>query len=98
MKKHTSLVAALLLFSTMFWGVAAVKADETIVKVPVDLTSYCHIKFPPMREDTLSWEQPVLDTTAGDIIDFYGPCDYDPLGREEVWRQKQELYREFYSD
>ena len=66
--------------------------------VPVDFTSYCHMKFPPIREDTLSWEQPVLDTTAGDIIDFYGPCDYDPLGREDVWRQKQELYREVHSD
>ena len=98
MKKGTPLIAALLLSSTMFWGVARSEADETIVKIPVDITSYCHMQFPPIREDTLSWEQPVLDTTAGNIIDFYGPCDYDPLGRDEVQRQKRDRFSVLYSD
>ena len=31
---------------------------------------------------------------SGDIIDFYGPCDYDPLGKEAVLRQRAELVRE----
>ena len=98
MKKSTSLIATLLLSSTMLWGVASVNADETIVKVPVDFTSYCHMQFPPIREATLSWERPVLDTTAGNIIDFYGPCDHDPLGREEVRRQNSERLSVIYSD
>jgi hypothetical protein len=47
-----------------------------------------------MREDTLSWNRPVLkDPSEGDIVDFYGPCDYDPLGKEEIARQKRDVQR-----
>jgi len=42
-----------------------------------------------MRADTLSWAQPVLDESAGNIIDFYGPCDYDPTGAEEIRIQRR---------
>jgi hypothetical protein len=82
----------------MLWGVASVKADETIVKVPADITSYCHMQFPPIREDTLSWERPVLDSTSGNIIDFYGPCDHDPLGLDEVRSQRRERFGVLYSE
>jgi hypothetical protein len=34
------------------------------------------------------------DPIEGDIIDFYGPCDYDPLGRAEVLRQKADARRQ----
>jgi hypothetical protein len=27
---------------------------------------------------------------TGDIVDFYGPCDHDPLGKDEVSSQKEE--------
>ena len=38
--------------------------------------SYCHLKFPAIREETLSSDHPVLlDPSDGDIIDYYGPCD-----------------------
>ena len=50
------------------------------------------MKFPPMREDTLSWAQPVLDENAGNIIDFYGPCDYDPTGAAERTRQSRHRF------
>ena len=50
--------------------------------------SYCHIKFPAIVERTLASARPVLkDATAGDIIDFYGPCSHDPLGKDEVHEQ-----------
>jgi hypothetical protein len=33
------------------------------------------------------------DPSEGDIIDFYGPCDHDPLGRSEVLRQRADARR-----
>jgi hypothetical protein len=54
--------------------------------------NYCHLKFPAIQKRTLYSSRPVLkDVSEGDIVDFYGPCDYDPLGREEVLRQRAEL-------
>jgi len=50
--------------------------------------SYCHIKFPAIVEQTLASTQPVLkDASEGDIIDFYGPCSHDPLGKDEIQSQ-----------
>jgi hypothetical protein len=89
MRKTTALLSNLVLSSTLFWGAAAVNANDVVVKQAADLSAYCHMKFPPMREDTLSWAQPVLDENAGNIIDFYGPCDHDPTGLEERKRQRR---------
>ena len=58
--------------------------------------SYCHMKFPAIEERTLGSNRPVLkDPSEGDIIDFYGPCDHDPLGKEEIQSQKRDLQRRF---
>lgn len=89
MKKSTTILANLALSSTLFWGVPTLEANELVIKHAADASAYCHMKFPPMREDTLSWAQPVLDENAGDIIDFYGPCDHDPTGAEERKRQRR---------
>jgi len=51
-----------------------------------------------MREDTLSWQQPVLDPQAGNIVDFYGPCDYDPTGADEIRAQRRVLLRGDFED
>lgn len=54
--------------------------------------SYCHIKFPAIEERTLGSNRPVLkDPSEGDIIDFYGPCDHDPLGKDEIHAQLLQL-------
>ena len=59
-----------------------VDADEVVRRVPVADTNYCRLWFPAIREDTLFSSQPRLkDSTDGDIIFLYGPCDYDPLGK-----------------
>jgi hypothetical protein len=64
-------------------------AEGVISKVTLS-ENYCHLKFPSIREETLYWDRPVLkDATQGDIIDFYGPCDYDPLGKREIERQRR---------
>src|SRR4029453_4701198 len=97
MKKSVSLLSNLLLSSTLFWAVPAV-ADEMISRVPTDTPHYCHLKFPAMRADTLSWQQPVLDPVAGNIVDFYGPCDYDPTGADEIRAQRRVLLRGDFED
>ena len=64
-------------------------AEKVISKVTLS-ENYCHLKFPAIEEETLWWDRPVLkDPTDGDIIDFYGPCDYDPLGKSEIGRQRR---------
>jgi len=96
MKSNISLLTSLLLSSTLFWSVPSVMGEvvggqEPIVKVPTTDGTYCHMKFPPIREETLSWERPVLDEAAGNIIHFYGPCDYDPTGKDAVEIQRREI-------
>jgi hypothetical protein len=98
MKKSLSLLCNLLLSSALFCVVPSVEAEEMISSVPTDITDYCHLKFPAMREDSLSWERPVLDSVSGNIIDFYGPCDYDPLGVDEIRAQRRVLLHGNFED
>ena len=98
MKKSLSLLPNLLLSSTLFWGVPSAWGEEVILSVPTDTTAYCHLKFPAMRADTLSWEQPVLDATTGNIVDFYGACDYDPVGLDEIRAQRRVILRSNFDD
>jgi hypothetical protein len=98
MKKSLSLLCNLLLSSTLFCGVSSVEAEEMVSSVPTDITDYCHLQFPAMREDSLSWERPVLDSTTGNIIDFYGPCDYDPTGVDEIRAQRRVLLHGNFED
>src|SRR5215468_10245017 len=99
MKKTISLLSTLLLSSILFWSVPSVEANQLIETEVVDLAAgYCHMKFAPMNEATLSWDRPELNADAGKIIDFYGPCDYDPTGPVEVQAQRNRLLRELYGD
>ena len=61
---------------------ALAAAPGVITNATLTPGSYCHLTFPAIREETLSWDRPVLkDPSEGDIIDFYGSCDHDPLGK-----------------
>src|SRR5262245_14679518 len=83
------LLAILLLDSSL-----VLAAESVIYKVPDATGKFCHLRFPAIKEETLSWDRPVLkDPSQGDIIDFYGPCNYDPLGKEEIRRQKDDYER-----
>ena len=98
MKKTISLLSTLLLSSTLFWSVPPVGADELVETEVVEFAGYCHMKFAPISEATLSWDRPELDADAGKIIDFYGPCDYDPTGAAEVRVQRSMLLNSFHGD
>ena len=98
MKKTISLLSTLLLSSALFWGVSPVNANELVETEVVEFSGYCHMKFAPIDEATLAWDRPELNADAGKIIDFYGPCDYDPTGAAEVRTQRAILLRELYGD
>jgi hypothetical protein len=102
MKKTVSLLSNLLLSSMLFWGAPMAYGEELgpgqVVRVPADSGSYCHMKFPPMRQDTLSWTQPILDDSSTAFIDFYGSCAYDPLGKDEINVQRRLQFRGIYGD
>jgi hypothetical protein len=52
--------------------------------------TYCHLRFPAIRPSTLTSDKPRLKpATSKDIIDYYGSCDHDPVGKEEVQNQKE---------
>ena len=109
MKIATSFLAGLLLIGTLGATATAIAADGVIStqKLPPgviykeELTpgSYCHLKFPAIREETLSSDHLVLlYPSDGDIIDYYGPCDEDPLGKDQVHEQKLDNYHNFQRD
>jgi hypothetical protein len=99
MKKTISLLSTtMLLSSILFWSVSRVEANELVESDVADVANYCHMKFAPMSEATLSWDQPEFDTEAVKSIDFYGPCDYDPTGAAEIKAQRSILLREYFGD
>ena len=94
MKIVTSFVGVLLLGASLATSTALGAAPGVISNTVLTPGSYCHLTFPAIREDTLSWDRPVLkDSGSGDIIDFYGPCDTDPLGKGQIHQQKVERQR-----
>ena len=73
-------------------GVSAA-GDGVTSKTVLTEGSYCHLKFPPIREETLSWSHPVLkDPSSGDMIDFYGACNHDPLGKDEIQSRTRQRF------
>jgi hypothetical protein len=94
MKSIKSLLSVVFLTGAMGLSAMSVAADGVISKDVLPEGDYCHMKFPAIREDTLAWKHPVLeDDSSGNIIDFYGPCDHDPLGEKEIQSQKHQQFR-----
>jgi hypothetical protein len=96
MKYKKLMLAALISIGVLEIAPLYVKADDgMLLKVQMPGTNYCHLKFPAIREETLSSNRPVLkDSSTGDIVDFYGPCDYDPLGKEAIQAQLLQAQRD----
>jgi hypothetical protein len=100
MKKSGALLSSLLLSATLFGGVTTAQelGAGAILRVPDANAAYCHMKFPAMREDSLSWAHPVFDDGAVHAVDFYGSCDYDPLGIDEIKAQRRVILRGIYGE
>jgi hypothetical protein len=98
-KTATSLLAALLLVGGLGVKNTSAAAEGVISNATLIPGSYCHLTFPAIREDTLAWDRPVLkDPSEGDIIDFYGPCDHNPLGEYQVESQKRQVAERYDND
>ena len=93
MSTRAFLLCNLLLSSTLLLTAPAVKAEEMASRVPTDMTVYCYPQFPTMRVNAMSMEQPFLDPLAGDVVDFFGPCDYDPAVLDENGVQRNVIIR-----
>ncbi len=77
--------AAFLLTGSLVWA-----GDGVLSRVPDPSGSFCHLRFSAITENTLFSDQPMLkDASEGDIIDAYGPCNFDPLGRDSILRQRR---------
>jgi len=100
MKRMGLVVAILGLTGSLWLDIAQLWGAEGVIsKGPVSGSNYCHLKFPAIREDTLFSSRPQLkDPTDGDMVDFYGPCDYDPLGKSEIARQRADVRRDRRND
>ena len=96
-KKVKTTLSVLFLAGALGSGISSAAGAESVIsKDRLGDTNYCHIKFPAIEEKTLSWKRPVLkDPKEGDIIDFYGSCDHNPLGKDEIQSQKRDVQRRF---
>ena len=91
MKIATSILAAVLFTGTLGVINTATGADGILSKDEFSAGSYCHEKFPAMRQSTLDDNQPALkDSSTGDVVDFYGSCDENPVGKDQVQAQRIE--------
>ncbi|MGH7783303.1 MAG: hypothetical protein ACREO5_05640 [Candidatus Binatia bacterium] len=63
---------------------------------PLSLENYCNLKFPAIRGRTRDSDNPQLKSAnSGDVVDYYGPCDHDPLGKDEILSQKHDFTRDW---
>ena len=101
MKFKTLTLAALLSIGVLAVDAfpANAQADGILLKVQLRGTNYCHLRFPAIQEGTLASNRPVLkNPSSGDIVDFYGPCDYDPTGAAAVRAQRHAAKIRFSRD
>jgi hypothetical protein len=88
MKIAKTIFAALFLVSNIAASSMA-SADDGVIEKTVAPGSYCHQKFRAIDPSTLDSDNPSLrSSTSGDVIDYYGPCDETPTGKDQVWQQK----------
>ena len=94
-KNSRTLIYGLILAAALGLSAARAGADDEDKDAPTEpatLEGYCHLRFPAIQGRTLASNHPELKSEdSGDMVDYYGPCDHDPLGKDEVNRQKEEL-------
>ena len=91
--KMATLFLAALLFTGILGGLNNAMAEDGILqKDQFAGTDYCHLKFPAIARHTLGDDQPGL-SSKDDVIDFYGPCDENPLGQDQIQAQKRDDQR-----
>jgi hypothetical protein len=99
MKRIGTIASMLVLAGSLAGSVMA--ADGILLKEQAGENgeNYCHMKFSAMDENTLSSDHPRLKLSdTGDFIDFYGPCDESPTGKDQVEEQRQQESNKWSTD
>jgi hypothetical protein len=65
---------------------SAKNANGIVLKEEYEPGSYCHQKLPAITESSLAGNHPVV--SQSETIDFYGPCNENPVGAEQVTAQR----------
>jgi len=64
--------------------------DGIVLKdVAVADSNYCHIKYMAFTDSSLKSGD--LEFNPSDVVDFYGPCNFNPKSPEEVQKQQARL-------
>jgi hypothetical protein len=95
--KMKSVLFAVCLICAPVMSVAAQEGDNVLLKDVLSQGSYCHTKFESIREETLAAGQPVVKD-VDDIVDFYGSCEHESLGKEEIQAQNHRAQYRFGRD
>ena len=95
MEKSITLLADLLLSSTMIWGASMVQSEtlkaREVITAPAETSAYCHMTFPGTGEQSLSWAHPVVVDGTVHAVDPDGSCDHDPVGMDAFQTQQPVL-------
>lgn len=87
---------ALLIPLTAVVNVARGEEGIVLREVAGEIEGYCHTKYMAFKVETLGWPQPEFN--PDDLVDFYGPCSFDPLSQEEIQNQRAQASRSLLSD
>ena len=88
--------AALLSLVVLGLSFGSALAEGTIKVVSSTSDGYCHLKIPAARPSTLAREKSELKSSeTGDLIDFYGACNYDPTGKDAMASQRKYVSRKW---
>jgi hypothetical protein len=87
--KRIGTTLSILVLAGSLAGSAIAAEDGILSKVSAENENYCHMRFPAIKEETLWRKHPQLkDSSTGDVIDFYGPCNESPTGADQVKAQE----------
>jgi len=92
MKYVKSIVGVALLGAALGFSNGPAQAAEGVLMKTEITPGYCHMQFPAIEDRNDNgggYLNPMLQSrNTTDVVDFYGPCDYDPTGKTEVQNQK----------
>lgn len=86
-------IAILFLAAALLVGgfVAAGDAEELSKTESAVGGNYCHVRFTAITVASLATNYPdLMSQDSGDVIDFYGPCNENPVGHDQVAAQKRD--------
>ena len=86
--KHIGTTLSMLVLAGSLAGSALATDNGVLSKDQAD-DNYCHMRFPAITSKSLGTKHPQLkNAQTGDVIDFSGPCDESPTGKDQVQAQR----------